>query len=254
VRLGAKGTNQLVIPNTIFGQANVIDAVFQNDTVDGILGLAFQSLAVDNIPPPLINAINQGLLSQPIFNVYIFQTGPVEYIPGGTITYGGFDTKNCGTVVWQPLSSATYFQFRMSSISVGSYSSNRATDAISDTGTFALGGPTTIVDAMAQVAGATYSQQDDIFYIDCNANPPLVNIGIGGNTYTIDNKNMLMVHGGEIGAQGAANNTKCFWGVFPFDFGGFGPSWILGDPFIRQYCNTYDLQNKRIGFSPANNA
>jgi len=32
---------------------------------------------------------------------------------------------------------------------------------------------------------------------------------------------------------------------------GFGLSWILGDPFIRQYCNVFDLGNKRIGFAPA---
>lgn len=30
-----------------------------------------------------------------------------------------------------------------------------------------------------------------------------------------------------------------------------GPSWILGDPFIRQYCQIYDVGNKRMGFAPS---
>jgi hypothetical protein len=65
---------------------------------------------------------------------------------------------------------------------------------------------------------------------------------------------MVIPHGEEsvVGAQNAT--VKCFWGVFPFDFGGFGPSWIIGDPFIRQYCSTYDVGNNRIGFSAAKGA
>jgi hypothetical protein len=34
--------------------------------------------------------------------------------------------------------------------------------------------------------------------------------------------------------------------------GDFGdPAWILGDTFIREYCNAYDLIGKRIGLFKA---
>ncbi len=33
--------------------------VFSTVPIDGILGLAFQSLAIDHVVPPLINAVNQ---------------------------------------------------------------------------------------------------------------------------------------------------------------------------------------------------
>jgi len=245
VSFGAAGTSQLVVPKTVFGQAKKIDSDLQQDVADGILGLAFQSLAVDNVVPPLVNAINQNLLDNPYFTVYLQEKGAVDNVPGGTFTYGGMDTMNCGSLIaWQPLSSATYFQFSMKSIGVGSYTSNKATDVISDTGTSFLGGPQAITDALAKVVQATYDDFYGAYFIDCNATPPPLTIVIGSNTYSLTEKQMII----------DAGNGQCYWGAFPFDFGGFGPSWILGDPFIRQYCNTYDLGGKRIGFSPANGA
>lgn len=51
--------------------------------------------------------------------------------------------------------------------------------------------------------------------------------------------------------QSGDDKNPCILALFEFDSGGFGPSWILGDPFIRAYCNTYDVGAKRIGFSLA---
>lgn len=44
---------------------------FHNDPLDGILGLGFTYRASLLIPPPVINAIAQGLLDQPIFTVWM---------------------------------------------------------------------------------------------------------------------------------------------------------------------------------------
>jgi hypothetical protein len=245
VRIGAAGTNQLVIPTTTFGQAKSIDSIMEQDVVDGIMGLGWQSLAVDNVVPPINNAIAQGLLDQPLFTVFLQEKGAQDNVPGGVFTYGGLDTTNCGAVMaYQPLSSATYWQFRMASIGVGTYTSSKGWDVISDTGTSFLGGPQTVTDAMAQAVGATYDEFYGAYFIDCNASPPPVMITIGSTQYQITEKQMII----------DAGNGQCYWAIFPFDFGGFGPAWILGDPWIRQYCNVYDFGNKQIGFAPANGA
>jgi len=115
---------------------------------------------------------------------------------------------------------------------------------ISDTGTSFLGGPQAITDALGQAVGATYNDFYGAYFIDCNATPPPLTIKIGANSYTLTEKQMIV----------DAGNGQCYWAMFPFDFGGMGPAWILGDPWIRQYCNTYDLGGKRIGFSAANGA
>jgi len=235
-------SNSLAIPTTTFGQATKENNLMTEDpSFDGILGLAFTSLAVDNVIPPVINAINQGLLDQPIFMVWLEERGDVDNTPGGYITYGGLDTTHCGAVIaYQPLSSATYFQFKIDGVNSGSYSSSKGWQVISDTGTSFLGGPDGVISNLAKAAGATYSAQDETYYIDCKANAPDLNIVIGGKTYGIQAKNMIV----------DAGNGQCYWAAFQMG-GGFGLDWILGDPFIRQFCNVYDLGNKRIGFAPS---
>ncbi|EFO87756.1 CRE-ASP-6 protein [Caenorhabditis remanei] len=242
VRFGAKGESQLAVPSTTFGIANKISADFKNDATDGILGLAFTSLAVDGVVPPLINAINQGILDQPLFSVWLEHRGALNNVGGGVFTYGAIDTTNCGPLVaYQPLSSATYYQFKAAGFKLGSYSNTKAVDVISDTGTSFLGGPQAVVAGLAKAAGATYDDFNEVYFIDCAATPGTLDITIGSNVYSIQPVNYIV----------DAGNGQCLFAAFPFDFGGFGPSWILGDPFIRQYCNIYDIGNKRMGFAPS---
>ncbi|KAF1752249.1 hypothetical protein GCK72_018803 [Caenorhabditis remanei] len=242
VRFGAKGESQLAVPSTTFGIASKISADFKNDATDGILGLAFTSLAVDGVVPPLINAINQGILDQPLFSVWLEHRGALNNVGGGVFTYGAIDTTNCGPLVaYQPLSSATYYQFKAAGFKLGSYSNTKAVDVISDTGTSFLGGPQAVVAGLAKAAGATYDDFNEVYFIDCAATPGTLDITIGSNVYSIQPVNYIV----------DAGNGQCLFAAFPFDFGGFGPSWILGDPFIRQYCNIYDIGNKRMGFAPS---
>jgi hypothetical protein len=250
VRFGDAGTEQLVVPNTTFGQANQIDLFFEEqDPIDGILGLAFQTLAVDNVVPPLINAINQGLLDQPIFTVYLTEDGPVDNQPGGVFTYGGLDHKHCDSqVVYQTLSSATYFQYPIGSVTVGSQvqscsGSGCPWQAISDTGTSFIAAPQVISDNIADIVNAMWDDNDGVYYIECNWKADPVQIAIGSQTYTIPAKQLIIPTGN--------NDGKCYWAFSPMTSNGQGPTWILGDPFIRSYCNVFDIGQKRIGFAKA---
>ncbi|KAK6757029.1 hypothetical protein RB195_015079 [Necator americanus] len=240
VRFGGPTEKQLVVPRTTFGLATHISSDFKNDPTDGILGLAFTSLAVDRVVPPLINAINQNLLDQPLFTVWMEHRGKLEGAVGGLFTYGAIDTTNCGPVIaYQPLSSATYFEFQMAAIGLGSYTNSKAYSVISDTGTSFIGGPKTVTDAIAKAAGAKYSALEESYTISCTAKPATLDITIGTQKYSIDPVNYIV----------SAGTNQCLFAIFPFNFGGFGPSWILGDPFIRQYCNIYDIGQKRMGFA-----
>lgn len=241
---GGIGENQLAIPNTVFGMATHISDDFAQDPTDGILGLAFQSLAVDNVVPPLQNAYSQNLLDMPLFSVYLMHRGALEGINGGVFTYGAIDSTNCDatTIAWTKLSSATYWQFRVQQFSIGSYTQKRQYDVISDTGTSLIAGPTAITDQMAKAVGATYDDWYGVYTMPCSGNTPPLNITIDNNVYSLQKVNIVLDSG---------DGQNCYFGVFPFDLGGFGPTWILGDPFIRQYCNYYDFGQQRIGFAPS---
>ncbi|KAK6038100.1 eukaryotic aspartyl protease [Cooperia oncophora] len=74
VKFGGSKEQQLVVPKTTFGLATHISSDFKDDPTDGILGLAFTSLAVDGVVPPLINAINQGEFAFGLFFGYAEST------------------------------------------------------------------------------------------------------------------------------------------------------------------------------------
>lgn len=240
VRFGGDDENQLIVPRTTFGLATHISADFKEDPTDGILGLGFTSLAEGGVEPPLVNAINQGLLDQPIFTVWMAHRGEQEGVYGGVFTYGALDTKNCGPVIaYEPLTSATYFQFRMKSIGAGTFKSKASYEVISDTGTSFIGGPKSVTDRLAKAVGAKYLRDEESYEIPCKAKPVPIDIYIGANKYSIKPVNYIV---------NAGDNT-CLFAVFPMDGGAFGPAWILGDPFIRQYCNIHDMKAERMGFA-----
>ncbi|KAK6757031.1 hypothetical protein RB195_015079 [Necator americanus] len=240
VRFGGDDEQQLVINNTTFGLAAHISSDFDDDPADGVLGLAFTALAVGGVVPPLENAIKQDLLDEPIFTVWLARRGPLDGVPGGVFTYGGLDKENCGKVIaYEPLTSAKYFQFKMKSIGVGKSKTRTSYQAMSDTGTSFIGGPKAETDRLAKAVGAEFDKEYDSYIIPCNAATLNLDIYIGQQKYPIKPANYII----------SAGDDVCLFTVFPISFGGIGPQWILGDPFIRQYCNIHDMKNKRIGFA-----
>uniref|UniRef100_A0A0N5A6I0 Peptidase A1 domain-containing protein n=1 Tax=Parastrongyloides trichosuri TaxID=131310 RepID=A0A0N5A6I0_PARTI len=234
----------LVIPSTTFGQATLIAPQLANTATDGILGLAFTSLAVDGITPPIINAISQNLLDQSLFTVYLQHLGrsSLQGQDGGIFTYGAIDTDNCNSQIdYYKLSSATYWQFLIDGIDIGKTSIDKRWNVISDTGTSLIGGPFTAIEKIANVVGAKFSSHFGAYIINCESNIPEFVIKIGGKKYSIPSKFLIdeIISG------------TCMLGMFSMNTGGYGPQWILGDPFIMSYCQIYDIQNKRIGFALA---
>ncbi|RCN45394.1 hypothetical protein ANCCAN_08615 [Ancylostoma caninum] len=109
---------------------------------------------------------------------------------------------------------------------------------MSDTVSPVIGVPVAIAEAIAKQFGAYYDAEDDTYYINCNAKPTFV-IGIGLDKYTIDSENLVI----------KIREGECILALSSYHAPYWGPNWIFGIPFIRQYCNIYDVANKRIGFS-----
>jgi hypothetical protein len=234
----------MTIMNQMFGYSTTIADVFGYQPHDGIMGLGWPSLAVDQVVPPVQNLLPQ--LDMPLFVAWLDLKGLVFGDgSGGLLTYGAMDMVNCdANVDYVTLSSQTYWQFTMGGYTIGSQSNNRNSEVISDTGTSWIGGPTADINNIVTATGARYDANNQLYYLPCNtANLPDLVLMIGGKPYPIPSPEY--VEDLELGGG------NCAITFFAFNGGGFGPAWILGDTFIRQYCNVYHVGNGAIGFSMA---
>ncbi|KAJ3376985.1 Vacuolar protease A [Lobulomyces angularis] len=81
--------NGIELPFTYFGEAHVTADV--SKVFDGIFGLAYQSLASNQITPPFNAMFANGQIEQNLFGVWL---GEVTEGGGGEITFGGIDEKH----------------------------------------------------------------------------------------------------------------------------------------------------------------
>jgi cathepsin D len=235
-----------------FGEATSLAAFFAGQTMDGICGLGFQALAVDRVIPPIYNMIQQNLLDNPWFTVWMTAVGNVEGKNGGQITLGDYDTAHCSsTCDWVPLTSATYYEFTLDGYRVASKVNlqtigrrspraiGKGDAAISDTGTSLIAGPEADIEKICTGLGGK-KPSGGVYEIACSATPPDVVFTINGKDYPVAHKNYIVPDG----------TGKCILG-FQSMRAPTGPKWILGDCFIREYCNVYDMGNKRLGLCKA---
>jgi len=230
-----------------FGLASSIADVFGYQPVDGIMGLGWPALAVDKVVPPMQNMLSK--LDKPLFTVWMDRKSkPSSGGNGGLITYGALDAKNCdANWAYVPLSSETYWQFAIDAFSVGTATVTKKQQVISDTGTSWLGGPTAQIKDIVTATKAKYDAQNQIYTVECTVKGlPDIVFTIGGVKYNIPQAEYVLDL--ELGGG------KCALAMFEMDMGGFGPQWILGDTFIRTFCNAYDIGGKRIGFAKAHHA
>ncbi|VDM85432.1 unnamed protein product [Strongylus vulgaris] len=194
----------------------------------------------------------EGLLEEPIFTVWLGSRAQGG-ASGGQITYGGLDNEHCGPIIaYEELSSATFFQFKISGIGVGKLMKKETIEVMSDTGSSFIGGPKSDIERLAKAVGAEYVEGCEIYRIPCDANPPNLNIYIGSNKYSIESANYIIdpsMHRQFSERLPLQAGDMCIFAVSPATSGWFGPAWILGTPFIRQYCNIHDMGQKRIGFA-----
>jgi hypothetical protein len=227
-----------------FGLASTIADVFGYQPIDGIMGLGWPSLAVDNVVPPMQNLMPS--LDKPLFTVWMDRKKQISMGGNaGLITYGALDMTNCpGTPAYVKLSSMTYWQFAIDAFTVGTYNNAKSQQVISDTGTSWLGGPGAAINAIVSQTGATYDFENGVYTVPCTKTglPDLV-FTIGGMKYNIPAVEYVLDL--ELGGG------NCALTMFDMDGAGFGPQWILGDTFIRTYCNVYDIGGQQIGFVKA---
>lgn len=217
--------------------ASGLGAAYQLGKFDGILGLAFPVLSVNNVPTAFQNVVAQKLVDTAQFAFYLGNSDTES----GELVLGGADSNHyTGDITWVNLYSATYWEIQIGGLVVGTTSFvSTPTKAIVDSGTSILTGPPETVAAIAKSLGAKEIIEGE-YMLACNYNKlPDLQFIIDGKVYALTPQDYLIPDG-----------DLCLLGLMGLDIPApTGPLWILGDVFMRKYYTVFDTENKRVGFA-----
>ena len=127
----------LKVVNQMFGISQSEASFMYYMKADGILGLAYASIAVEGVMPVFNNMVKEGLIENDYFSVYLsryklfgssqFSLETLSTLllksnlffyrspdTGSEVVFGGYDPDHYnGDLRWIPLSSANYWQIKM---------------------------------------------------------------------------------------------------------------------------------------------
>lgn len=232
----------LKVENQLFGEATSEPGLaFAFGRFDGILGLGYDTISVNHIPPPFYNMIDQGLLDEEVFAFYL------GYTDDGTesvATFGGIDKSHyTGKMTMIPLRRKAYWEVNFDALTFGKETAEfDSTGVILDTGTSLIALPTTIAELLNKEIGAKKGFNGQ-YTVECEKRDSLpdMTFTLSGNDFAISAYDYILE------VQGSC--ISAFMGMdFPAPA---GPLAILGDAFLRKWYSVYDLKNNAVGLAKA---
>lgn len=148
----------LVVKNQDFIEATKEASItFLAAKFDGILGLGFQEISIGKAIPVWYNMLDQGLVKEPVFSFWLNRD--IEGEEGGEIVFGGVDPDHYkGEHTYVPVTKKGYWQFEMGDVLIDGETTGYCStgcNAIADSGTSLLAGPTTIITQINHAIGAS---------------------------------------------------------------------------------------------------
>jgi len=214
---------------------------------DGILGLGFPAISVNGITPFFQNLVAQGAANPAVFGFYLSRDATSKV--GGELTLGGYDaTHISGPIAYVPVSKQGYWQFHMNSVSNGgsTVGCSAGCEAIADSGTSLLVGPSAEISKIQTLIGATPLTAGE-YLVDCSkiGTMPPITFNIGGQEFILTDKDYVL----KVSTMG---QSMCISGFMGMDLPAkTGIKWILGDVFIGKFYTIFDVAQNRVGFAQA---
>lgn len=232
----------LKIKNQLFAEATAEPGLaFAFGRFDGIMGLGYDTISVNGIPPPFYNMIDQGLIDEPVFAFYLSDTNNGD---DSEAIFGGIDENHyTGKMTKIPLRRKAYWEVDLDAITFGDQTAEiDSTGAILDTGTSLIALPSTLAELLNKEIGAKKGYNGQ-YTIECDKRDSLPDL-----TFTLTGYNFsITAYDYILEVQGS-----CISSFMGFDIPEpAGPLAILGDAFLRKYYSVYDLGDNSVGLAKA---
>ncbi|XP_030634119.1 nothepsin [Chanos chanos] len=217
---------------------------------DGVLGLAYPSLAQELGAPVFDSMMSQKAVDEPMFSFYLSKSASSSGLEGELLLGGIDETLYTGPINWIPVSLKGYWQIKMDSVkiqgAVGFCQGTHGCQAILDTGTSLIAGPTGDILMLQQLIGATPTSIGE-YLLDCKriSSLPVLSFTLNGVEYSITAESYVK-------REMVGNREICFSGFQGVDIPtSLGPIWILGDVFLSEFYSIYDRGQNRVGLARA---
>ncbi|XP_043644255.1 lysosomal aspartic protease [Drosophila teissieri] len=236
----------LQIQDQTFAEATEMPGpIFLAAKFDGIFGLAYRSISMQRIKPPFYAMMEQGLLTKPIFSVYLSRHGEKE---GGAIFFGGSNPHYyTGNFTYVQVSHRAYWQVKMDSAVIRNLElCQQGCEVIIDTGTSFLALPYDQAILINESIGGTPSSFGQ-FLVPCESISalPKITFTLGGRTFFLESHEYVF-------RDIYQDRRICSSAFIAVDLPSpSGPLWILGDVFLGKYYTEFDMERHRIGFADA---
>jgi len=229
----------MLVEDVLFAEAvKQPGLVFAFGKFDGILGLAYERISVNRIPPPFYEMYNQQLIDEPVFS---FRLGHSDK-DGGEAVFGGINhDAYSGDLYYVPVRRKAYWEVELEKVGFGHEELElENTGAAIDTGTSLIVVPTDIAEMLNHQIGAKKNWAGQ-YTVDCSkvSQLPELSFYFGGKRFPLK--------GSEYVLQASGTCISSFTGM-DLNVPG-GQLWIIGDVFLRRYYTVYDLGRHAVGFA-----
>ncbi len=231
------GFGDLVAKSFDFGEVDSVAGIaFLASPLDGILGLAFDSISQGGIPT-FFTA--QTTTNDRSFSFFLSHLGEESYIIAP-----GFDSDLFhGDLFYHKVVEAKYWSLKMNDMlidgkSVGGPIATGGVKGVIDSGTSLIIGNFDIINPILKQIGQV---EEDCSNID---DLPNIDFIFDGVTYSLSPRDYVL----EITLLGT---TQCMAGVMGAELPPNFPYLIIGDVFMRKYYTHFDYDNQRVGIAHA---
>lgn len=241
------------VPKQIFALASTLAPVIESLPSDGIMGMAFSTIASSGAPTPFENMISNSLVSNPYFGIYFQRARDLSSqsrgtVGGGELCVGCYDSgKFTGSLNYVPVSSRGYWSVQSDGIAVdGNIISGTSMTSAIDSGTSLIYVPTAVARALYTSIGGKQVGND--WHVPCVAQFSSFAFSFGGTQYKIPLSDLFL------GYASASDKSSCILAVMPQDV--YDPSGsltaIVGATFLKAVYTVYSYSQNgspAVGFA-----